>query len=345
MPLPKCWPSFTKAKGPFDHFLDKILFMNEKSLYIEAKELIESSRHITVIGHLNPDADALGTALGLWSVFKELPKRTDVVFLSRPLPQYLAFLPGFEKIRHSVNPKSDLIVTVDSGSFDRLGVEKPADAKIVNIDHHRSNTGFGDVNIVEPEFASASEVAFKLVERAGWSVKRDSAINFYAALLSDTGFFGYEGVNGRVFDFAKRLLELGADAEWTARMLRENQPLSKLRLLPKALQTLRLYLDARVAGIDVTASMLEESGATVNETDDIVNYARSLATVEVGFLIRDESDGALKVSLRSKSYVDVCEIAQEFGGGGHIRAAGFTVYDLERKVLKERLLKRIEKEL
>ncbi|MCF6200846.1 MAG: bifunctional oligoribonuclease/PAP phosphatase NrnA [Hydrogenimonas sp.] len=319
--------------------------MRKNDPYSEAKKLIESSRHITVTGHLNPDADALGTALGLWHIFKRLSKRTDLFFASHPLPQHLGFLPGFKNIRQSINPQSDLIVTVDSGSLDRIGIEIEDGVKIINIDHHRSNTRFADVNIVEPEFASASEAAFKLVESAGWDVSKEAAVNFYAALLSDTGFFGYEGVNERVFDFAKRLLKLGADAEWTARMLRENQPLSKLRLLPKVLQTLRLYLDGRVAGLDITLRMLEESGASVSETDDIVNYARSLATVEVGFLIREEADGGLKVSLRSKNRVDVCKIALSFGGGGHIRAAGFTVNGLERELLKEKLLKRIEEEL
>jgi len=306
--------------------------MVERAVYIEAKKRIETSRHITVIGHLNPDADALGTGLGLWRLFKDLSKRVDIVFKSTPLPQNLSFLPGFEKIRAQVSPKSDLLVSVDCGSFDRLGIQKPPKAFLINIDHHRSNTGYGDINIVEPGFASASEVAFRLAKEAGWTVPVESAVNFYAALLSDTGFFGYEGVNGRVFDFAKELLALGADAEWTARMLRENQPL-------------RLYLQGRAAGLDVTLQMLKESGATVNETDDMVNYARSLATVEVGFLIREESDGSLKVSLRSKSCVDVSKIAVRFGGGGHIRAAGFRVCDMERNVLKERVLKMIEEEL
>ncbi len=317
----------------------------KQGLYVEAKRLVEESRHITIVGHINPDADALGTALGLWWVFKELSKRSDVVVSSKPLPASLSFLPGFGKIKQGVNPKSDLVISVDCGSIDRLGVEIPEGAKLVNIDHHRSNTAYGDLNLIEPEFASASEVAFKFVSDAGWKIPENSACNFYAALLSDTGFFGYEGVGPRVFDFAKRLLLLGADAEWTARMLRENQPLSRLRLLPKVLDTLRLYLQGRVAGLDVTQRMLEASGATLNETDDLVNYARSLATVEVGFLIREEPDGGLKVSLRSKSRVDVCRIAISFGGGGHIRAAGFTVYGMERNVLKKRLLRMIEEEM
>jgi len=128
-------------------------------------------------------------------------------------------------------------------------------------------------------------------------------------------------------------------------MLKENEPLSKLRLLSLALQTLRLYLNAKVAGLEVTQKMFEQSGATVNETDNLVNYARSLATVEVGFLIVDMGKGYLKVSLRSKNYVNVAKIAEGFGGGGHIRAAGFRVKNITVDNLKEQLLEKIGKEL
>jgi phosphoesterase RecJ-like protein len=313
--------------------------------YEKAKSAIEEAHRITIIGHLNPDADALGTGLGLWWVLKRLGKRVDIVNMSDPLPQTLSFLPGFEKIKKQLRSDVDLVISVDCGSFDRLGVGRPESAKLINIDHHRSNTGYGDINLVEPHFVSASETAFKLVTISGWEIPKDAAVNFYAALLGDTGFFGYEGVCERVFDFAGALLRLGADAEWTARMFRENQPLSKLRLLPKVLETLTLYLQGRVAGLDVTQQMLRASGATVNETDNMVDYARSLATVEVGFLVREESDETLKVSLRSKANVDVSAIAERFGGGGHIRAAGFTVRGMERDMLVEKLLEMIEGEM
>ncbi|WP_300365589.1 bifunctional oligoribonuclease/PAP phosphatase NrnA [Hydrogenimonas sp.] len=313
--------------------------------YRRAREAIENARYVTIVGHLNPDADTLGTGLGLWWILKEMGKRVDAVYMSHPLPQMLSFLPAFGKIKHAVDARSDLILSVDCGSFDRLGIERPEKAVVVNIDHHRSNTAYGDIDLVEPDYSCAAEVAFRLALSAGWDIPRSAAINFYTALISDTGYFGYEGVNARVFDFAKALLQLGADAEWSARMLRENQPLCKMRLLPKVLETLTLHLQGRAAGLHVTRRMLESAGATVNETDDMVNYARALATVEVGFLIREEEAGGLKVSLRSKSKADVGRIAVAFGGGGHIRAAGFTVYGMEHDMLVEKLLYMIKEEI
>ena len=318
---------------------------NRAMAYEAAREAVETARHITVVGHVNPDADALGTGLGLWWIFKALGKRVDAVYVSRPLPQTLTFLPGFGKIKGAVHPRSDLIVAVDCGSFDRLGIGRPEGAKLINLDHHRSNEGYGDIDLIEPDFSCAAEVAFALATRAGWEVPRAAAENFYTALVSDTGFFGYEGVGERVFDFAKALTMLGARPEWTARMLRENQPLCKMRLLPMVLETLTLYLQGRAAGLEVTEEMFRRSGATVNEAEDFVNYARSLATVEVGFLVRDEPDGSLKVSLRSKERADVSRIAVAFGGGGHRRAAGFSVRGMDRAALLEQLLPKIEEEL
>jgi len=313
--------------------------------YIYAKELIEKSSYITIIGHINPDPDTLGTGLGLWWVLKKLQKRVDAVYVSKPLPQALSWMPGFDKIKSTISDKTDLIISVDCGSLDCLGVDIPSGVKLINIDHHQSNSNYGDINIVEPEFASASEVAYRLVSTAQWSMPKEAAENFYTALVSDTGFFSYEGVGKRVFEFAKELVECGVKPGIIARNLKENEPLSKLRLLPLTLQTLKLYLNAKVAGLEVTQKMLEQSGATVNEADNLVNYARILSSVEVGFLIREERDGALKVSLRSKSNVNVAKIAESFGGGGHIRAAGCRVKDVTRDKLKEQLLDKISKEL
>jgi phosphoesterase RecJ-like protein len=252
---------------------------------------------------------------------------------------------GYDKIKSAITDKTDLIISVDCGSLERLGVDIPSGVKLINIDHHQSNSNYGDINIIEPEFVSASEVAYKLVSTARWPVPKEAAENFYTALVSDTGFFSYEGVSKRVFEFAKELVECGVKPDIIARNLKENEPLSKLRLLPLALQTLKLYLNAKVAGLEVTQKMLEQSGATVNETDDLVNYARSLATVEVGFLIREEIDASLKVSLRNKNYVNVSKTAESFGGGGHIRAAGCRVKNVTKDELKDQLLDKISKEL
>jgi len=236
-------------------------------------------------------------------------------------------------------------VAVDCGSFDRLGIERPEGVKVLNIDHHRSNEGYGDIDLIEPEDSCAAEVAYRLATFAGWEIPRQSAVAFYTALVSDTGFFGYEGVGEKVFDFAKALVHLGADPAAISRMLRENEPLSKLRLLPMVLETLTLYLGGRAAGLDITRAMFRRSGATVADSEDFVDYARSLATVEVGFLMREEEEGALKVSLRSKEKVDVSRIAVAFGGGGHRRAAGFTVRNMDREAVLKRLLPMIEEEM
>jgi phosphoesterase RecJ-like protein len=226
-----------------------------------------------------------------------------------------------------------------------LGVERSAKTPVLVIDHHATNEGFGDINLVDPAAPSASTVAYALVKAGGWPIGADTATCFYTALVSDTGFFGYDGVDARVFKLAAELTEAGADPAEVARNLREREPLSRMRLLALALATLRLHLQGRAASITITREMFARSGASIADSDDIVDYARALATVEVGFLIREEPDGRLKISWRSKSSVDVAAIARDFGGGGHRRAAGATVAGTTIETLRERIIERLKKEL
>jgi len=300
---------------------------------------IKAATHVAITGHVDPDADAVGSALGLYWALKEAGIRVDTVFTS-PLPTELSKLPGFVKIRKNVPKSVDLLISVDCGSADRLDVSLPDGAELINIDHHQSNERFGRWNLVDPYAVCAAEVAYRLIRKAGWPVNSASAQSFYTALASDSGFFGFEGVDATTFEWAGRLIALGADPVMTAGMLRENRSLARVRLMAEALGTLRLALGGKAAWVRVDRAMFARTGARDGDTDEIVDFARSLATVEVGFLIRQNRDGSLKVSLRSKRRVDVGRIAVDFGGGGHRRAAGFTVC-MPEETLLERLLERL----
>ncbi|NPA29223.1 MAG: bifunctional oligoribonuclease/PAP phosphatase NrnA [Epsilonproteobacteria bacterium] len=295
-------------------------------------EAVAKASRVVITGHVDPDADAVGSALGLYWALKEAGVRVDTVFGSE-LPRELRPLPGFVKIRQTLPPSTDLVISVDCGSADRLDATVPDGVDLVNIDHHRSNERFGRWNLVDPEAVCAAEVVYRLIRQAGWPVNGASAQSLYTALASDSGFFGFEGVGAETFDLAGRLIALGADPVMAAGMLRENRSLARVRLMAEALGTLRLALGGRVAWVRVDRSMFERTGARDGDTDEIVDFARSLATVEVGFLIRQNRDGSLKVSLRSKRRVDVGRIAVDFGGGGHRRAAGFAVRMSEEALL------------
>ena len=292
--------------------------------YDEVKKKIESAHSITILSHLNPDADTLGTALGIYALLsKDKNRKVEVVNASTALPLHLDFLPNFKRIKHHMDYVDSLILSCDCGSVDRLGFDLEG-RDIINIDHHQSNTRYGSINVVVPEYASASQVAFELFKKL-YHVDADAATCFYTALLSDTRYFTTTSVNEKVFDVAKSLLEAGAKPDEIACNFTQRRPLSSMRILEKALASLSLYHEARVATLMVTKEEISQAGATVPDMEGIVDYARSLATVEVAIFAMELEDG-IRISLRSKK-ADVSKVAMAFGGGGHKVAAGFSFSD------------------
>ena len=297
--------------------------MAESRLYVaEVKKKLSEAKNITILTHLNPDADTIGTGLGIYNLLiREKTKRVEIVNASRMLPVHLDFLPGFEKIKSKMDFKESLIISCDCGSIDRLGFALE-NRFIINIDHHQSNESYGEINVVIPEYASASQVAFTLL-REIYQIDPDSASCFYAALLSDTRYFTTSSVNQKVFDVARALVDLGADPAKIAYNFTQRRSLSSLRILHRALGNLELKCNARVATLFVTEEDIVATGAKMPDMEGIVDYARSLKTVEVA-LFAMELDGEIRISLRSKG-ADVSRVAAVFGGGGHKVAAGLTL--------------------
>ncbi len=306
--------------------------------YEEVKAKIQSAESITILSHLNPDADTLGTALGIYSLLKkDKTKRVEVVNASKALPLYLDFLPGFDKIKYQMEYENSLVISCDCGSIDRLGFDLEG-RDILNIDHHRSNTQYGNINIVIGDYASASQVAFELLKKL-YTVDADTATCFYTALLSDTRYFTTTSVNQEVFDAAHALVDAGAKPDVIACNLTQRRPLSSLRILEKALNSLRLYSEAKVATLIVRKEDIEATGATVPDMEGIVDYARSLVTVEIAIFAMELDEG-IRISLRSKS-ADVSQVALAFGGGGHKVAAGFTLKESGLEESIDTILKKI----
>jgi len=314
-------------------------------VYKQIWQQIENARNITLTAHINPDGDALGSELALYPILKKMGKKVTVFNATKPLPQYLDFLPNFDKITDKFPKNSDLTISFDCGSFDRLGIEeKPS--FLINIDHHISNTGYGDINLVEPDYASTSLVIYDILKANGIDMPKESAVCIYTAMVTDTGSFQYESVNDRVFECAAEMVRCGVKPDFVSKMLFQRDRLSRLRLLAKAYDTIEMCCDGKAAFVEVTREMMEMTGAIKEDTDSIVNSVRAIAPVEIACMLREEEEG-IKISLRSKNYADVSKIAQKYGGGGHIRAAGATLkneFDFEKvkqmlkKELKEALL-------
>jgi len=284
--------------------------------------LIEEAPSITILTHLNPDADTLGTGLGIYNLLKQNKSRhVEMVNASAHLPIYLDFLPSYSKIKQKIDFVDSIIIACDCGSIDRLGFDLDG-RKIINIDHHASNDLYGTINAVLPTYASASQVAYVIFKEI-YTITKESAECFYAALLSDTRYFTTTTTNKEVFHLATELVECGVEPEKVAYHFTQRKPLSSVRILEKALSSLRLICEAKIATMYVTQKQIEDTGATMPDMEGIVDYGRGLVTVEVALFVVELKE-TIRVSLRSKT-VDVSQVALAFGGGGHKFAAGFTL--------------------
>jgi len=249
------------------------------------------------------------------------------VVIPPPLPQMYAFLPGFEQI--DVEPPAgadpELVFFFDSGNLERSGssVKQIAShATIVNIDHHPSNSRFGDINVIEPEASAVGQIVMEMLDHFEFQITPTIAINLYVALLTDTGGFRHENTTPRALEDAARLARLGADPGHIATQVYKMRPETTLKLSALALATMRIELEGRLTWAKVTRRMLREAGAVMAESEGIIDTLNSIAGLELAILFKEVSSDLTKISVRSRGAVDAAALCARFGGGGHIRAAG-----------------------
>jgi len=301
------------------------------------KDSIDNYNTITILSHIHPDADAIGTSLGIYALLKAYGKRVEIVNYSEQLPQYLDFLPNYSKIKNKMSYEDSLIIACDCGSIDRLGFDLSG-RDIVNIDHHQTNQYYGRLNYVDATLVASSHMAYNLL-RDYFKISVEAASCFYVALLSDTQYFKTSNVKSNVFEFAMELIELGANHQEVTQHMTLRNSLASMRLLGKALSSLRLHQEARVSSMVVDKEMIESTGATLQDIHGIVDYGRSLVTVEIAVVLI-EYQNEIKVSLRSKSK-DISILAETFGGGGHQLAAGFAIKSTNLEELLDRILEKL----
>jgi len=249
------------------------------------------------------------------------------VLIPHPLPQMYAFLPGFDQIveepPHGVD--AQLVFFFDSGNLERSGGNVKliaSHATIVNIDHHPSNSRFGDVNVIEPDASAVGQLVMDMLDHFGWAVTPSIATNLYVALLTDTGGFRHENTTPRALEDAARLARLGADPGQIATLVYKMRPETTLKLSGLALATMRVELEGKLAWAKVTRRMLREANAVMAESEGIIDTLNSIAGLELAILFKEVSSSLTKISVRSRGAVDAAAMCASFGGGGHIRAAG-----------------------
>ncbi len=307
----------------------------------EFRNLIESYRTITVLTHINPDPDTIGTALGIYNILKENHKKVEIVSFSVDLPINIDFLPNFSRIKHKMSYDNSLIIACDAGSIDRLGF-KLENRVIVNIDHHKTNTHYGYLNIVDSSLVSASLVAYNFLSE-NFIITKNTATCFYTALLSDSKNFSTDRVDKNIFSIVLKLLDIGVEHNIVINNLNSRNSLASIRLEAKALDKLKLHQNATIASIKIDNSMIIETGAKMTDTVKIIDIISSLATVKIAIVII-ENNSDIKVSFRSKS-IDLSTFAESFGGGGHPFACGFNIKNSNLEEVLDRILVKLNMEI
>ena len=307
------------------------------------QDSISKDLSIAVVSHKNPDGDSLGSLIAMGLSLDKLSK--NVIFVKPDvIPEDYLFLPALEKMIQldSLNIDIDLLIVLDSSDPDRLGLNKnllEISKRIINIDHHISNTNFGDLNIVIPESSSTGEIVFELLSKANFPIDTDIATCIYTAISTDTGRFSYQSVTKNTHLIISELYNYGIDGYEINKNLYQNRSLSRTKLFILAVSNLEFYKDGKVAIAKVTKDMYSKTGAKPDETEGIVEFLRDTEGVEVACLLKELKNNDVKLSVRTKEYVDANKICSFFDGGGHLRASGasstLSIEETEKILLKE----------
>jgi phosphoesterase RecJ-like protein len=292
-------------------------------------EKIRDSQRVCIGGHIRPDGDCIGSQLALALALRRLGKEV-VCWNENPLPQKYAFLdPGHLVQKPKAGLEFDLVIALDCASFERLGSIGPAIERrklLINIDHHQSNTRYGDLNWISGREASTGELVFRILRVAAWPITPAMADCLFTAVSTDTGSFQYPTTKPVTYHTAGELVKLGANLETVCHEVYQSFSLSRVRLLKHLYSHFHLTSHDRIAYLWLKNRDFARTGADRNDTEGLIDHLRAIDPVVVACIFEEMEPEMTRISLRSKSdAVNVNDIAAQFGGGGHRAAAGARV--------------------
>jgi len=318
------------------------------SLYQTAIDCLRQADRIVLTTHVKPDADGLGALAALRRWLMAQGARVEVI-LPTPPPDKYAFLDpdgAFHVVGGDVDPVAlpppDLVCILDTGTWQQLEGLEPlvadSGAKVLVIDHHRTQDPLADVVLVDAEAAAAVMPVYRLLTFAGAPIDPDTARDLYVGLVGDTDGFRLPNVGPETLRMAADLVEAGAKPWEIHSQLTLSDSLAKFHLWGHVVQTLHAVLDGRATVLHVTLAMLRETGAMPGDTESIINLCLQVRGARVGVMLAETEQGNIRVSLRSVPGVNVLRVAEHFQGGGHVRAAGARIQgpidEVEAQVLK-----------
>jgi phosphoesterase RecJ-like protein len=309
-------------------------------------DLVHCHQRFLLTTHVRPDGDGIGSILAMGEVLRQVGKEARLVLLSSFPPRY-RFLDPDHQIEIFAKPgdvwrNTDAVIVMDTGTWNQLGDFGPflrsLSADKVVIDHHQTQDDLGALQLVDTSAEATGRLSFEAIQALGQPLNAKAANALLVALGMDTGWFQHSNTSAESFLLAAELVKAGAMPNPLSDHLFQNNPLPRLKLNGLVLERLEVACNGKVAWTEIRLADYAATGATPADSEDLVNYTRSVAGVEVGLLFIEQPKGAVKVSFRSRALVDVARLAEQFGGGGHKRASGATVQgtmpEARRRVLE-----------
>lgn len=291
------------------------------------KDKLNEVNNILLISHISPDGDNIGSLVSMATALKNKGYNTSILKVDdiEFKYDYLLNFHSVEERKSILKKEFDMAIILDCGSIDRIGNNQDILENIktiVNIDHHITNTNFGDINIVEPKSSSTCEIVYKVLTYLDIKIDEKIATSIYTGIVTDTGSFAYNNTNEQTLSIASDLLKLGANREIIYKNIYQNKSINEIHFLGNMLKDIKLEFDGKVGMLDVKDEILKKYNLNYNQVDELINKLREIKGVEIAILLKEISEEEVKVSFRAKGKVDVSELAIKFGGGGHRQAAG-----------------------
>ncbi len=296
---------------------------------VAIRDAILKGQRFLISSHARPDGDSIGSQLAMAFALRELGKDVRLVN-SDAAPEHYFEFPGVADIVIADRVDEswgsfDVAIIMECGDLQRTGVAGLGRGFVVNIDHHLGNTMYGDVNWFDGTASACGELVFDLIRELGVPLTPEIATHIYLAILTDTGSFHHSNITPRTFDICRQVTEAGVNPATMARRVFDSNSYGKLKLIGHLLDSMKLHADGRLAVMCLTQDLLDRADSTLNDTEGIINLPLTAREIQAVVFFKVLEEGLVRVSMRSKYDVDVRSVAVEYGGGGHMNAAGFSV--------------------
>lgn len=319
--------------------------INSKNLK-KLDEFVEKSNKIAVAAHADPDGDSIGSIMALREILKTKGKDVDF-FINGEIPFNYKFIKDLDKASLSYKEKKyDLFFALDSSDEERLADKidiMKNSKKTICIDHHKTNKGYCNLNIIEPDFSSTGEIIYEIFKTLKYEINERAAENIFIAIITDTGKFIYDNAGYKTFENVSDLLKLNINKNEIVKNLYSSEPKNIFKLKADVFNSTEFFMEDKVALSCLFKENLKKYNLSLKDIDGLVERLRDIENVEISILIKELDDKTYKISMRSLGNSDVSKVCETFGGGGHKNAAGFKIDNIEFVTLKKLILEEVEK--